>query len=108
MKYAIFWDGEPCCSCKNRRIASIFKVTRIGGRGKTLVLLFLRSVLRVLVTAIVVSSRMILVTLIMEAPRSSETSVLTRATRCHIPKYDIHSHRRENHKSYIVLTGWAL
>jgi hypothetical protein len=42
-----------------------------------------------------------------EAPSSSETSVLTRATRRNIPKDTIlHSHRRENLKSYlkIVLT----
>jgi hypothetical protein len=44
-----------------------------------------------------------------EALRSSETSVLTRATRRNIPEDGIlHSHRRENLKSYIVLTGWTL
>jgi hypothetical protein len=38
----------------------------------------------------------------MEAIRSSETSVLKRATRCHLPEDDNHhSHRRGNLKSYI-------
>jgi hypothetical protein len=37
----------------------------------------------------------------MEAIRSSETSVLIRATRCHLPDDDNHhSHRRGNLKSY--------
>jgi hypothetical protein len=37
----------------------------------------------------------------MEAIRSSETSVLIRATRCHLPEDDNHhSHRRGNLKSY--------
>jgi hypothetical protein len=45
----------------------------------------------------------------MEAIRSSETSVLTGATQRNIPEDDIlHSHRRENLKSNIELTGWAL
>jgi hypothetical protein len=45
----------------------------------------------------------------MEALSSSEKSVLTRATRRNIPEEAIlHSHRRENLKSHIALTGWTL
>jgi hypothetical protein len=41
--------------------------------------------------------------------RSSETSVVTRATWHHIPEDSIlHSHRREDLKTYLSLTAWAL
>jgi hypothetical protein len=44
-----------------------------------------------------------------EALSSSETSALTRVTRHNIAGDDIvHSHRRENLKSYIALTGWTV
>jgi hypothetical protein len=77
--------------------ASIIRVTRIG------------SVLRLLVTANAVSSLPILVSLIIDAIRSTETSVLTRATRPNIPEDGtLNSHCRENLKSYITLTGWTL
>jgi hypothetical protein len=55
-----------------------------------------------LVTANVVTSSPILVTLMMEALSSSKILVLTRATQHNITQDAIlHSHRRENLKSYI-------
>jgi hypothetical protein len=49
------------------------------------------------------------VTLMMEALSSFQTSVITKATRRNIPEDGaLHSHRRENLKSYIALTGWSL
>jgi hypothetical protein len=72
-------------------ITSIIRVTRLDELGTTLavtnnqcMLVFLRSVRWMLVTANVNSSD-ILATLIMEVLISSETSVLTRATRRNIP-----------------------
>jgi hypothetical protein len=67
MKNGVFWDVKPCGSCKNRRF-----------------FVFLRSVRRLLVTANVRSSP-IVVTVMKEALSSSETS-LTRATRRNIPE----------------------
>jgi hypothetical protein len=100
------------------RSASIIRVTRIGDLETTLTvtsnrstlqrntvycLLFCGSVPLLVLTANVVPSSPILVTMMMEAIRYSETSVLTRVTRRNIP-YDgiLHSHRRENRKSYRI------
>jgi hypothetical protein len=77
-------------------------VTKIGELGRTQAatsnrrnaakkyqykyLVFLRSVRRLLVAAFVVPNSPIFVTLLKEAPGSSETSVLTRATRRNNPE----------------------
>jgi hypothetical protein len=62
-----------------------------------------------LVTANVVPSSPILVTLMKEAQSSFKTLVLTTATWCNIPEDAIlHSHHRENLKSNKVFDSWML
>jgi hypothetical protein len=68
------------CSGMLRRVA----LTRADVSEELSAPVFLRSVRRLLVTAIVVHSSPILVTLMKEALSSSETPVLTRATRRNI------------------------
>jgi hypothetical protein len=78
MKNAVFWDVALC--------GSVIRVAKMDEVGATFA---------------VTTNRITL--------RFSVTLVLTRATWLNIPGDGIlYSHRRENLKSYIALTGWAL
>jgi hypothetical protein len=67
------------------------------------------SSLRLLVVANIVPRSPIILTFMMEGIGPPKCGLLTRAIRCNIPEDGIlHSHRRENLKSPIALTGWTL
>jgi hypothetical protein len=87
MKNAVFWDVAPCRSCVNRRFRLQgvfdwwFSLQPPAHAGSTLTDFS---------------------TMKMEAIHSSETSVYTKYTRRYFPEDGIlHSHRRENLKSYM-------
>jgi hypothetical protein len=72
MKNVVLWDVAPCRSCVNRRFGGMYRLR-----------------LSLQPPAHAGSSLANFSTLKMEAICSSETSVHTRSTRCHIPEDDI-------------------
>jgi hypothetical protein len=89
LKNAVFWD------------VTLWALVRTDGPEKTsasiIRVIFPRRMRRLLLTANVVPSSPILVTLMMQAQSSSETSIFTTATQRNIPKDGIlRSHQREN------------
>jgi hypothetical protein len=110
MKNGVFWDLTPCGSYKNRRFEETYHLHKQGDKSwwtilrsvrpllvtanvvpssqilVTLMMEVITSVRRLLVTANVVPSSQILVTLMTEVLSYVETSVLTRSTRRNIPE----------------------
>jgi hypothetical protein len=94
-----FWDVTPCGSGKNRRFGGTYRLHHQGGKNQRArntvsskqqlsrlrrnFLFYTCSLLQLLVIANVRNAS-ILVTLMMEALLSSETSMIIRATRRHI------------------------
>jgi hypothetical protein len=90
MKNAVFWDNTPCGSCKNRRFGGKYHLHHQGDKNRlarnnvssnyqpkhAAKKYYGSSFLRLLVTANVVPSSPILVTLMMEAIHYSETRIL--------------------------------
>jgi hypothetical protein len=102
MKKAVFWDVVPCRNCVKRRFGGTYRLHFQGRRQEEIrelcLLDWTQSVAPALLVHSLISSSF---TLKMEAIRSSETLVNRISTRRHIPEDGfLHSHRRENLKSY--------
>jgi hypothetical protein len=83
MKNGVFRDVIPCGSCKNQHFGGMNRLYHQGDKNRPSMNVSsnsLRSVLWLLVTANVVPSSPILITLMMLATRSFETLVFARAT----------------------------
>jgi hypothetical protein len=83
----------------------IFPIINVTGVSE---LVFLDGVPRLLVFVNLVPSSLIFISLMMEAIRSSETSVLTRVTRRHTPEDGFHHHSLRQRGTDGKYQAWGL
>jgi 3'-phosphoadenosine 5'-phosphosulfate sulfotransferase (PAPS reductase)/FAD synthetase len=97
----VFWDVRLCGYCKKRCFGGNISIIKLETIIELGTLAETSNYQQLLITANVVLSSLILFTLMMEVIRSSETSLLARSTRHHIPENGtFRSHCRENLQSY--------
>jgi hypothetical protein len=101
----VLWDVALCGSCQNKHFRGTYHLYLLGGKNPQA----RNNINSLLATVNVVPRSWILSALRKELTYSSKTSVVTRATRHHIPEDCIlPSRRHENVKSYIALADWTL
>jgi hypothetical protein len=89
-----------------RRRVALLRKDVPNERVTSIIRLFLLSAVQLIVTVNVGPSSLILLTMMMNVTRFSETSVPTTATRRHIPEDgNLHGHHRDNLKPYRALMG---
>jgi hypothetical protein len=118
MRNGVFWDVTPRGSCElgtslctlaiysPTLLPTLFSASSILNSILASHLVFLRSMRRLLVTASVVPSSLILVTLMKEALSTTDTSFHTRATWRNIPE-DTIPHSSENWETLCLVEWWT-
>jgi hypothetical protein len=87
MKDAVIWGVTPYGSCKNRRFGGTYRLHHQGGKNQR--------------------ARNNVSTLMIAEIRSSETTVLTRATRRHIPQTGILHTQYLTNQFYSSIVMWC-